>query len=404
MKRLYFINRFYYPDLSSTSQLLTDLAEVLSKNNFDVHIIASSQLYEDPKARLEKDEVINGVHVHRLRTTRFGRANLWGRGLDYISFYISLLFYVLANTKKDDVLVAKTDPPLISVIIAFIAIFKKIKLVNWIQDLFPEVAKELSNDSFNNLLFLCLKRLRDWSLQAAKMNIVIGQIMKQRLIDNGIDINKITVINNWHIGTGDRAKKEEINELRQSWGLNNKFVVGYSGNLGRAHDYLIFLKAARIIKDRKDIVFLFIGGGTGMNELKAKVKAEGLGNFVFKDYQPRSILNISLAVPDIHLISLKPSMEGLIFPSKFYGIVASSRPIGFIGSLDGEISRLIEKSKLSFCVGSDDENTLVKRIIGVMSEYNNLGSSIIEARCIEEYPKSVKLDIELWKNILQQTG
>ena len=137
-----------------------------------------------------------------------------------------------------------------------------------------------------------------------------------------------------------------------------------------------------------------------MNDLKDK--AEGLKNFVFKDYQPRFILNISLAVPDIHLISLKPSMEGLIFPSKFYGVIPSSRLIAFVESLDGENSRLLEKSKLSICIDSDDGESLVKGLISLMQEYSDLGTSLIEARCVEEYPKSVRLDIKHWKNILEQ--
>src|SRR5713101_2413901 len=90
MKRLIFLNRFFYPDHSATSQILSDLTFHLAASGADVHVITSQQLYDSPRASLPKNDLVNGVHVHRVVTTGFGRSALAGRALDYASYYGSM--------------------------------------------------------------------------------------------------------------------------------------------------------------------------------------------------------------------------------------------------------------------------------------------------------------------------
>jgi hypothetical protein len=115
--------------------------------------------------------------------------------------------------------------------------------------------------------------------------------------------------------------------LRRDWSLQGRFVVGYSGNLGRAHDYATVLAAAERLRDHPNIIFLFIGGGYQLKQLADQVRNRGLSNFRFFDYQDRALLKFSLGVPDVHWLSLRATVEGLIVPSKFYGI-AAGRPTG----------------------------------------------------------------------------
>ena len=139
MKKIIFINRYFYPDHSATSQMLSDLAFGLATNSDgkEIHIVTSQQRYDDPAAKLAAYKQIEHVHIHRVKTTRFGRQNLIGRACDYLSFYFSAGVKLFKLTKKGDTLVAKTDPPLISVIAAIVVQLKKAHLVNWLPDLFP---------------------------------------------------------------------------------------------------------------------------------------------------------------------------------------------------------------------------------------------------------------------------
>src|SRR6266705_5767721 len=138
MPRLIFINRYFFPDHSATSQLLSDLTFYLAASGQAVHVIASKQIYDDPEAALPDHETIGGVTVHRVASTRFGRANLPGRALDYLSFYKSMRRRLGEIAQLGDIVVAKTDPPLLSLAVAPTARKRRARLVHWLQDIYPE--------------------------------------------------------------------------------------------------------------------------------------------------------------------------------------------------------------------------------------------------------------------------
>jgi len=142
-RKLIFVNRFFFPDHSATSQMVSDLAFALAAAGFDVQVVTSRLRYDDPAAELPGREAIAGVQVHRVRTTRFGRHLLPGRALDYLTFYLSAAWRLFRLLRRGDVVVAKTDPPLISVPVGWVAGLRGARLVNWLQDLFPEVAAAL---------------------------------------------------------------------------------------------------------------------------------------------------------------------------------------------------------------------------------------------------------------------
>src|SRR6516165_2467169 len=143
MKRVIFLNRFFHPDHSATSQIVSDLAFHLAASGMDVHVITSGQLYDSPRALLAKEETVNGVHIHRMPTTRFGRSGLLGRAIDYASYYGLMWHRARSLANPGDILVAKTDPPLTSIVAMRVAQHTKARLVNWLQDIYPEIAGEL---------------------------------------------------------------------------------------------------------------------------------------------------------------------------------------------------------------------------------------------------------------------
>ena len=361
-RRVFFVNRFFYPDESATSQLLSDLAFGLADSGMDVHVVCSRALYDGAPTRLQPRETIRGVAVHRLWTTRFGRAGLLGRATDYLTFYISCAFMLGWWLQKEDVIVAKTDPPLISIVAALAARLKGAILVNWLQDVFPEVATALGAVPMPSIVQRWLRGLRDRSLLSASVNVVIGERMQEFIVGRGVSAARTVVIENW-ASIGKQAPiRAADSHLRRRLGLQEKFVVGYSGNLGRAHEYEIFIDTARALLGQREIQFLFIGGGVHMNQLRDAAAQLALTNMHFLPYQPRDALEDSLGAVDLHLVSLRPCLEGLIVPSKFYGILAAGRPVAFVGDPDGELARVIGRAHCGLVVRSGDSAGLAHGI------------------------------------------
>ncbi len=399
MNQVIFVNRYFYPDHSATSQLLGDLAFDLAQAGYTVGVVTSRIKYDNADARLPSVEQVQGVAVRRVWTTSFGRGSLVGRAIDYLTFYISAFFRLLFMTRRGDVIVVKTDPPVISVVAATVGRIRGASHINWLQDLFPEVAEALEVPGIS-FLAPVIRALRNWSLRSASHNVAIGHVMAEKIAALGVAPEKITVINNWADGAQINSAGLEENVLRSEWGLENRFVVGYSGNLGRAHEYGTFINAAKKLGHDDNIVFLFIGGGAQFEQLKLHAEREGMENIHFRPYQPRSMLRLSLAVPDVHLVSLLPALEGLIVPSKFYGIAAAGRPTIFIGDSAGEISRILDQHACGITVPVNDSDALADAIRTMSADKREAAGMGERARALfeEKYERTIAL--RLWKKVL----
>jgi glycosyltransferase involved in cell wall biosynthesis len=340
------------------------------------------------------------VAVHRLWTTHFGRRSLPGRALDYASFYVGAALVLAGGVKRSDIVIAMTDPPLLSMVAALVARIKRARLINWLQDVFPEVASELDSNPLPPFLDRRLRAWRDASLRAARMNVVIGRRMQEFLVRRGVRRDTIRVIENWACAEPGRPRRADESELRASIGCAQKFVVGYSGNLGRAHEYKIFLDAAAALQADPPVQFLFIGGGAHMEALRAGAGRRGLDNIRFLPYQPRESLADSLAAADVHLVSLLPALEGLIVPSKFYGILAAGRPVLFIGDPDGELAREIRDSNCGISIPAASHADLVAAIRDLRGNVERRTAMGERARALFRERFDVALGLERWAELL----
>jgi glycosyltransferase involved in cell wall biosynthesis len=252
-----------------------------------------------------------------------------------------------------------------------------------------------------------LRWFRDRSLKAAHANVVLGERIADRVCGLGISPERVRVIANWADGKAIEPIEREANALRAAWGLADAFVVGYSGNLGRAHEIETLLEAMRVVEDAVGrggvtpsaapaptswaVRWLFIGSGALFEPLKAEVARRGLISVDFKPYQPRALLAQSLSAADVHLVSLRPELEGLIVPSKFYGICAAGRPTVFIGDGDGEIARLIRRHQCGRSIAAGDGAGLAQAIVELAEDpaaWQSLGQRARQA-LEAEFDKSI---------------
>jgi glycosyltransferase involved in cell wall biosynthesis len=402
---LIFLNRYFHPDHSATSHMLSDLAFGLAERGRDVRIITSRQLYDAPAERLPTRETIGGVEVFRVWTSRFGRGKLIGRAVDYATFCVSAAWTLWRLARAGDIVIAKTDPPMLSVVVAPIARWRGARLVNWLQDLFPEVAEVVGLDrrQLPRFVYDALRVLRNWSLRSAAMNVVLGDRMAERLAAQGVAPDRVSIIQNWADGVLIQPVALADNPLRREWGLDGKFVVGYSGNLGRAHDYATLLDAITrldgVTSDSPEIRWLFVGGGALRGAFGRELRARGLKSVLFKPYQPRDLLAQSLSAADVHLVQLRPELEGLIVPSKLYGIAAAGRPTIFIGDRDGEIARVIQRNDVGYVTAQGDGAGLATLVLALACDPERCRRIGARARRVYENEFEKRIAIDRWESL-----
>lgn len=404
MSKIVFINRFFYPDISATSQILADLAFGLAEKGENVTVITGPMLYGDSRARLPRQETVRGVQVYRVLSTRFGQAIGLGRLVDYLSFYITCLWRLLVCLERGDTVVVKTDPPLLAIPALLVTRLRGARQLNWLQDIFPEVAMAagvgLKPAVLNTAVMHTLSAARDWSIRHADQTVVLGDVMRKYLLDRGHNPDQISIIPNWSDICALYPLNHADNKLRSEWALKDRFVIGYSGNMGVAHDFDLILKAAEKLKDRQDIVFLMIGSGQRRQEVESHVRALGLTNVIFKPYQPREELVYSLNAADVHIVSLRPEMEGFIVPSKICGIAAVGRPVLFLGSASGEIASILKRYECGTTVSGSSAQDFVDAIFAYADDPDRLQAAGSNARRLAREMFDQRRAILHWQTLL----
>jgi glycosyltransferase involved in cell wall biosynthesis len=353
--KIVLVNRYFFPDQSATSRVISSIAFSLAQRGFQVVAVASREIHNQPGSYLSADETINGVQVKRLASARHGRRGLVRRSADYVLFHVLAFLWLLRNVSAADIAVVCTDPPLLSVTSSIAIRLRKAVMVNWIMDLFPETAIELGFFKRWPWMGQWVARLRDRSLGSPGIAVCPTGRMAEYLRHQGVPRNRLAVMHHCSDAEEIYPVSADINSLRARWGLRDTFVIGYSGNFGRAHEFSTIIGAAERLKHRSDIRFLLIGGGHQHAAVMESARSRDLDNVIFKPLQPVSDLAESLCVADVHLISLRPELEHCIIPSKFYGILAAGRPSIFIGDPDGEVPRALAAHACgqSIMIGAD---------------------------------------------------
>lgn len=343
--------------------MVSGLAFALARRGFEVTAIASRTLHDHSNATLPAEEMVAGLNVKRLWATRFGRKNILGRAIDYLTFHISAFLWCLWNLNRGDICVVCTDPPLLSVTTALPIRWRRARMVNWVMDLFPEVAMELGMLSNKSIPGTISKSMRNWSMRKSAMIVCPTATMASYLRERGFRDEQVFVMHHWSDGEEIYPVAPASNTLRTRWGLQDKFVVGYSGNFGRAHDFSTLLEAAVLLSGHDDIQFLLIGGGQQLTHVEEVVRNRELKNVIFKPLQPPENIAESLSTADAHVVSLIPRLEHCIVPSKFYGVLAAGRPTLFIGDHNGEVARVVASEDCGAAVEIGEGKKLADFII-----------------------------------------
>ena len=332
---LLFVNQHYYPDVASTGQHLTDLAEHLAARGWDVSVLASRVRYTAGKVEAAREETRNGVRITRVRSTGFGRGSHLGRILDYATYYVQVLARLLRGG-RDQRVVFLTTPPLLS----FLGLLGR-KLHGqrygiWSMDLHPDAEIASGMLSERGIAGRLLRWMNEAGYRGADFVVDLGPYMKQRVQRMGVPSSRTATVNVWSSKEELEPVPREENPLVDELGLRERFVVMYSGNAGIVHDFRDILEAMRRLKDHPRIYFLFVGGGPRRAAIERFAFEHDVRNFRYLNYFPREQLRFSLPLGDAHLISLREPFVGISVPGKLYGIMGVGRPALFVGPANSE--------------------------------------------------------------------
>jgi putative colanic acid biosynthesis glycosyltransferase WcaI len=356
-----FLNRFYAPDIAATGQMLSDLAEDLSAAGWSATVITSQSSYEGDMRDFRKKEVRNGVHVYRVAATHFGRNTMAGRMFDYAS-YMLLSFATLFRIPRPQIVVAMSDPPFILFTAVVAARVRRAAVCYWAQDVYPTLAAKLGVLDEYGAPFKLLSAVARRLQRGCDLIVGLGPEMVKALVRGGAPQNRTICIHNWADEKAILPILPADNWFLTANNLQGKFVVLYSGNAGRGHTFEALCEAMFRCRNDERIVFVFIGAGRKSHEIRAYAQAQNLSNVLFFDYLPRSELSYSLSAASVSIVTEDPAVAGLLLPSKTYGILASGRPIIFIGAAESDVAHLVRSTRCGVVIHPDDPDGLENAI------------------------------------------
>jgi colanic acid biosynthesis glycosyl transferase WcaI len=333
--RLLVLNQYYWPGFEATAQLLTELCEALAAD-MDVQVLTGVlHAHEDEPRKT----VHNGVEIIRVRSTSFERSKIAARGSNYATYLTSALLSGIRGPRPDVVL-CMTDPPIVADIALLVARRYRAPLVVISQDVFPEIAIQLKRLE-NPLLMSILRRLVALYLRRADRVVAIGDTMRRRLEEKGAKPERLRVIPNW-VDTARLRPLEKANPWARNAGLDERFVVMHSGNVGHAQDLDSLVRASTFVRDLDDLRIMIIGTGARHAELVALAELLEVDQVQFLYYQSRGVLPQTLSSADVHVVGLAPGLAGYVVPSRLYGILAVARPVIAAADAESETAQVVE--------------------------------------------------------------
>jgi glycosyltransferase involved in cell wall biosynthesis len=301
------------------------------------------------------------------------------------------------------VVICLTTPPFIALVGVVLKWTKGTQFVLWTMDLYPEVpaaAGVLKKGSIAHRFFQAIDR---FCMKRASRVVVLGRCMRDRVLAKGVPEERVEMINVWADPDEVHHIPRDQNKYRAEWNIGQRFVVEYSGNLGIGHDDAAMLDAMLRTRDDDSLRWVIVGGGTKKGSVDTFVNKERIPNAVLRPYQPRSRLADLISLGDVHLVTVTEGFEGLMVPSKFYGVLAAARPTIYVGPDTSEVARVIQAERCGIVVRQGDGAGLadaVRRLAADPEEARAMGA---RGRNVLTRLYGTPIACARWQTMLHQT-
>jgi glycosyltransferase involved in cell wall biosynthesis len=369
------LNLYYPPDTSATAKIAAAFLEPVAAKH-EVTLICGRPSYDPTEKRpwrLWQSERLRGVTVIRVGSTDYPRTQMTRRVLNYLT-YVALSI-PRALFVRSDLILAMTDPPFEGIVGAFVAMLKAQPFVYNIRDLYPDMA--LGGSIVEpGLLARVWEMLHRWALRRATRVIVLGEDMRARIISKGVAPDRVAIVRDGvELPPASSSASELDAEVVRTIRSGYRFVLLHAGNLGFYGAWETLLAAARELAE-DGVSLVFVGDGAQRSRLEAA--AAGATNVRFLPFFPTHQLASVLSAADAHVVTIKRGLEGVVVPSKLYGVLAAGRPIVAVAPQQTDAASLAARD--GFGVSSDPDNpaelvAIVRTLLGDPRRLAAMGSA-----------------------------
>ena len=360
--RILILNLYYPPDTGATATIIQEVAEALSHKH-EVTVLAGRPSYE-PEERhryyLFQRERQGALSVERVGSTAFHRRRMGGRLANYLSYLALAFLRTITMRPKPDVVISMTDPPLAALVAALGKVLRRWGFVYNIRDLHPDMAIA-AGVVRPGLLVKLWARLHTWALRQAELVVVLGEDMRRRVLEKGVDPTRAVVVRD---GTPPMEQADVEHPVVKELAGGFPFVLLHAGNLGYAGAWDTLIEAARSLDD-EGVSLVFVGDGAARPGLM--VKASGYHNVRFFPFRPASELPLVMAAGDLHVVTMRRGLEGLVVPSKLYTTLAAGRPILAVVPGESDVAKIVEEAECGFVADPDDPGAVTQAVRSAIS-------------------------------------
>lgn len=355
-RTLLVISQVYPPDPTSVGQHMHDAAKEMARRGYRVLVLTANAGYNDPSVKFPIRETLDGVEIRRLRFSSLGKRSILHRIVGALSFLFQSMLIGLFTPRLSGILVS-TSPPMCSALGWFLSKMRRAPFTYWVMDLNPDQMVEMGWVKPDAFIVKAFDFFNRRVLRGAAAVVTLDRFMAER-VNRKVDVrDKLTVMPPWpHEGHLEIVDHDD-NPFRKEHGLggsDGKFVIMYSGNHSVCTPLKTILEAALRLQDRDDLVFMFIGAGTGKPEVDNLIAEKKPTNIVSLPYQPLDRIKYSLSAADVHLVVVGPQEVGVRHPCKVYGAMALDRPILLLGPDPCHASDLVKDSDLGWHIQHGD--------------------------------------------------
>ena len=368
------LNQYYPPDTSATAKMAVQVAEKLAERH-RVTVVAGRPSYDPdqtyPFAFLRSD-IRNKVTVERVASTAYPRHQMRRRVSNYLSYLALAVPRALAI--NPDIVLAMTDPPVAGIAGAFIARMAGRPFIYNIRDLYPDMA--LGGDIVRPGPWIDRwEKMHRRALQQASRIIVLGDDMRDRIVTKGISPERVVVVRDG--ASFPSSLPERSDPVVQQIRCGFSFVALHAGNLGFYGAWDSLLKAADILRNENTgLVFV----GDGANRAVLETAAKSSPNVRFLPFFPFEQVPHVMMAGDVHIVTVRRGLEGVVVPSKLYSILAAGRPVLAIAAAESDAARIVSESACGLSADPDDPVAIAAAIRQLTADKGRLAQMGLRAR------------------------